>query len=152
MALNYNMPVMTGKSGRLGSFWLHFVFDVPKIRESAFSIGIPINTDFKLGKLNDGWVVRDSYIKIPEASDASVTYDLGFTEAGTDICTGVDATDTTTYVDWVQMTIDPDTQPVSLARATATHYLWLKVGVAAQYKGKLEVLLECIAGADDNKF
>jgi len=152
MASNYDYPCMTGNSGKLGSFWLHFVFDVPKLTKGMLQSGIPLSTDFKLGKLNGGWFIRDSYIKIPEASDASVTYDLGFTEAGTDICTGVDATDTTTYADWVQATATPDGAGVSLARATATHYLWLMVGVAEQNKGKLEVLLECIAGAEDNKF
>jgi len=151
MALNYYMPKETGGPPKLGSFWKHYKFNVDEIRKGAFQgAAIPASTDFKLGKLRGGWVIRDSYIKIPTASNASVTYNIGITEAGTEIAAAIDATDTTTYADWVQGTIDPNDSTQSLALATEDHYLWLMIDSAAISTGELEVMLEIVAGADDN--
>lgn len=86
MALNYDYTqLMTGFSQRLGSFWVHMKFDADEIRKGAFTgslTGIPTATDFKIGKLKGGTVIRDSYYRITKASTSAVTYNLGVTEAG----------------------------------------------------------------------
>lgn len=151
MALNYDYTqLMTGFSQRLGSFWVHMKFDADEIRKGAFTgslTGIPTATDFKIGKLKGGTVIRDSYYRITKASTSAVTYNLGVTEAGTEIAAAVNSF---TAIDWAQGDYDPNDSVGSLAKATEDHYIWLMIDTAAIFDGNFEVLLECVAGADDN--
>lgn len=151
MALNYDYThLMTGYSQRLGSFWVHMKFDVGKIRKGAFQqdlLGIPASTDFKIGKLKGGTIIRDSYWRITEASAETTTWNVGVTEAGTEIGAALDAS---TATDWAQGSYDPNDSIGSLAKATEDHYIWLMVDTAAIFTGNIEILLECVAGADDN--
>jgi hypothetical protein len=151
MALNYDYTqLMTGFSQRLGSFWVHMKFDATEIRKGAFMnplLGIPASTDFKVGRLKGGTVIRDSYYRITEAAKGNCDYNIGVTEAGTEIASTV-AADTTS--DWTQGDYDPNDSIGSLAKATEDHYIWLMVDSEALFKGNLEIMLECVAGADDN--
>jgi hypothetical protein len=150
MALNYDYThLMTGKSQRLGSFWIHIKLDIAEIRKGAFTLttGVPAQTDFKVAKLKGGTVIRDSYWRITEASTGSTTYNIGVTEAGTQIAAAIDSS---TATDWAQGDYDPNDSIGSLAKATEDHYVWIMIDTAAAADGNLEILLECVAGADDN--
>jgi hypothetical protein len=152
MALNYDYShLMTGMSQRLGSFWVYMKFDVEEIRKGAFPevAGIPSGTDFKIGKLKGGTQIRDSFIRVLTASTGSATYEIGVVEGGTLMDTGLDSA---TAGDWVQGDIDPlaPASGSSLAKATEDHYIWLQISTAAIADGVLEIMLECVAGADDN--
>lgn len=151
MALNYDYThLMTGFSQRLGSFWVHMKFDAEEIRKGAFLnplLGIPSTTDFKIGRLKGGTVIRDSYWRITKPDAGTVTYNLGVTEAGTEIAAAIDGS---TATDWAQGDYDPNDSVGSLAKGTEDHYIWLMIDTAATFTGNLEVMLECVAGADDN--
>jgi hypothetical protein len=151
MASNYDYShLMTGKSQRLGSFWVHMVFDVDEIRKGAFQSprGIPIGTDFKIGKLKGGTIIRDSLHRITGATKGDCDYTIGTTEGGTEVAGGTALPgDTTT--DWIQGTADPNSV-LSLVQATEDHYIWLRTTAAIVLTGRIELLLECVAGADDN--
>ena len=151
MAENFNYThLMTGKSQRLGSFWVYMKVDWDEIMKGAFQktkIDIPASTDFKVGKLKGGTVIRDSYYRITKAAKGNCDYNIGVTEAGTQIAAVV-AADTT--IDWTQGSIDPNDSIVSLAKATENHYIWVMVDSELVRTGNLEILLECVAGADDN--
>jgi len=150
MAFNYNYnSIMTGMSQRLGSFWVHMHVDIGEICKGAFHnpAGIPASTDLKIGKLKGGTIIRDSYYRVTKASNGTTTYNVGTTEAGTEI---VAALDSFTAADWAQGAADPNDSVLSLAKATEDHYIWLMIDTAAAADGNLEILLECVAGADDN--
>ena len=150
MAVNIDLTsLMTGYSQRLGSFWVHINFDVDEIRKGTFMgiNGIPTTTDFKVGKLKGGTVIRDSYYRVSRAAVGDCDYNIGVTEAGTEIGALV-AADTAT--DWVQGSYDPNDSIGSLAKATEDHYIWVMVDSAKVMNGNLEIMLECVAGADDN--
>ena len=151
MALNYDYTqLMTGYSQRLGSFWVSIKIDWDEIRKGAFQhslLGIPSGTDFKIGRLKGGTVIRDSYYRVTRAAEGDCDYNIGTTEAGTEIAAVV-AADTTS--DWTQGSIDPDDSIVSLAKGTENHYIWVMVDSAALFTGNLEIMLECVAGAEDN--
>jgi hypothetical protein len=152
MALNYDYTqLMTGFSQRLGSFWVSMKIDWDEIRRGAFMndlLGIPSSTDFKVGKLKGGTVIRDSYYRITRAAKGNTDYNIGITEAGTQISGGLVAADTTS--DWTQGSIDPNDSIASLAKATENHYIWVMIDSEALFTGNLEIMLECVAGADDN--
>lgn len=148
MAFNYDYTqIMTGMSQRLGSFWVYMNFDVDKIMRGWGHQNIPASTDFKIGRLKGGTIIRDSYYRVNRASTAATTWNIGVTEAGTEIAAAVDAS---TAADWAQGDYDPNDSIGSLAKATEDHYIWLMVDTAAIADGSIEIMLECVAGADDN--
>jgi len=148
MAFNYDYSgIMTGYSQRLGSFWVHMMFDVDTIMKGAFNNSIPVSTDFKIGKLKGGIKIRDGYYRVSRACTGNCDYTLGTTEAGTEI-TGAIPGDTAT--DWVQSSVTPNAKTINLAKATEDHYIWLAVTAAAVANGSIEYMLECVAGAEDN--
>ena len=148
MALNYDYTqLMTGFSQRLGSFWVSMKFDADEIMRGWGHQAIPQTTDFKIGKLKGGTIIRDSYFRVKRASTGTTTYNLGVTEAGTEIAAAVDSF---TAADWAQGDADPNDSVLSLAKATTDHYIWLMIDTAEIADGSFEVMLECVAGADDN--
>jgi hypothetical protein len=153
MALNYDYShIMTGKSQGLGAFWVSIKVDWNELCQGAFqnrgAVGIPASTDFKLGKLKGGTVIRDSYYRVLTACSTAVTYNIGVTEAGTEIAAAVDGA---TPGDWVQGSYDPNDSIGSLAKATEDHYIWVMLDNGVNVSdGILEIMLECVAGADDN--
>lgn len=147
MASNYDISgTMTGYSQRLGSFWVSIVFDANKIMTGWGTQSIPSTTDFKLGKLKGGTIIRDSLVRITRASTGTATYNLGVTEAGTEIKAALNSF---TAIDWTQGDADPNSV-LSLAKATEDHYIWLMIDTAEIADGNFEIMLECVAGADDN--
>jgi hypothetical protein len=96
--------------------------------------------------LKGGTIIRDSLVRITNASTGTTTWNLGVTEAGTEIKAALDSF---TAIDWTQGDADPNSV-LSLAKATEDHYIWLMVDTAAIADGALEIMLECVAGAEDN--
>ena len=150
MALNYDYTqLMTGYSQRLGSFWVHMKVDIGELCKGAFNTpaGMPASTDLMVGRLKGGTVIRDSYWRITKASNGTTTYNIGVTEAGTEIAS---AKDSFTATDWAQGDYDPNDSIGSLAKGTEDHYIWVMIDTAPAADGNLEIMLECVAGAEDN--
>jgi hypothetical protein len=149
MAENFDYThLMTGKARKLGSFWVYMKVDWDEIMRGAFQktlIDIPASTDFKVGLLKGGTVIRDSYYRITKEADGNCDYNIGTTEAGTEIAAVVPAD---TAIAWTQGAIDPNDSVVSLARATEDHYIWVMIDSELIRTGNLEIMLECVAGAE----
>ena len=142
--------LMTGTSQRLGSFWVHMVFDVDEIRKGAFMndlLGIPITSYFKIGKLKGGTTIRDSYWRITKEAKGNADYNIGTASGGTQI---VALAPGDTAAAWTQGAIDPNDSIVSYPIATEDNYIWLMVDSELVLTGSIELFLECVAGADDN--
>jgi hypothetical protein len=147
MAFNYDYTqLMTGESSRLGSFWVSIKIDIAELCKGSMQSGMPTSTDLKVGKLKGGTVIRDSYWRITKASNGTTTYNIGVTEAGTEIAAAIDSS---TATDWAQGSYDPNDSVGALAKATENHYIWVMIDTAAAADGNLEIMLECVAGADD---
>jgi len=133
-----------------GSFWIYIRMDISDMMDRGMvrRPGLLTGDYVYLAKLRDKWVIRDSYIRIPEAADTGTQYNIGYSAAGTQIAAIVDGTDTATYADWVQGTIDPND---SIASLTADAYLQVHMNAGGPTdNGVLELLLEIVAGPDDN--
>jgi hypothetical protein len=149
MAFNYDYTtLMTGESSRLGSFWVSIKVDIAELCKGNHLRpgGIRSSTDLKVGKLKGGTVIRDSYWRITKASTGTATYNIGVTEAGTEIAAAIDSF---TATDWAQGSYDPNDSVGALAKATENHYIWVMIDTADIADGNLEIMLECVAGADD---
>jgi hypothetical protein len=144
---NYTYPILpVGAAPAFGSFWAYMKFDakvaIDRLLPSMVTQEIAASSDFKLMKIKDLWVIRESYIRVKTAADATVTYNVGTTEAGTEIAAAVDAT---TPGDWVAGTITLAAKEIM----SADSYIWLMIDTAAVTKGVLEIMVEFAAGPLD---
>jgi hypothetical protein len=148
MAQNFDWyPNARMEAPRTGSFWGFARVNLSQWYRQRLETGAA-QDDFKVMKTRDKWIVRDSYYRIREACSATVTLNIGTTEAGTEIAAAVDGTDTSTYADWTQGTIDPNDNVEAL---TADGYIWLMIDTAETTQGIVEIAVEFVAGPDDNE-
>jgi hypothetical protein len=149
MAENFDYShLMTGQSQKMGSFWAYVKIDWDEIMRGAFQktlIDIPASTDFKVGKLKGGTIIRDSYYRITKEAEGNCDYNIGVTEAGTQIGAVVPAD---TAIAWTQGSYKLGAIG-SLAKATENHYIWVMIDSELIRTGSLEILLDCVVGSDD---
>jgi hypothetical protein len=116
--------------------------------EQESSTAMAAGDDFRIFRVYDNWIIRDSYVRIPTAFAASTTLDIGTAAGGTQISNAIDGTDTVTYADWAQQVVDPNDNTVTIG---ADGYIWLEVNVTTPTVGEIEVLLEVVAGPDQTE-
>ena len=128
---------------RMGTFWIYAKLDFSK---QPLGIG----DSAKIGTVKDQWVISDSYWRQTVASTAGNTYDIGTVDAtayaSTDQGIGVGLASAAS--DWAQGVPDRDGDQIIL---TEDRIVFVENLTAAVTDGILEVLLEIIAGPDDNE-
>jgi len=147
MAIDYNfMKLQPSPSNapKMGTFWLYAKLDFSK---NPLGIG----DSAKIMKVKDLWVIRDSYWRCSTATTAANTWDIGTVDAtGTFASTdqGIGAALTSGASDWTQGTADPDANQIIL---TVDRWVFVSNNTAACTDGVLEVMLEIMAGPQDNE-
>jgi hypothetical protein len=130
-------------SPKMGTFWLYQKLDFSKT---------PILDDgsAKIMRVKDLWVIRDSYWRCTVASSAASTFDIGIDS----IAGGYAHTDHSILADgassagnWAQGSIEPATPTI----LTVDSIVFVEIEVAAITDGILEVMLEIVAGPEDNE-
>jgi len=130
-------------ASRMGTFWLYAKLD--------FSLNpLAIADSAKIMKLMDKWIVRDSYWRMTTASTAANTFDIGYVVASSYASTnqGILAGGTSGAGNWAQGVIDPDAHQLICA---ADYWVFVENLTAAVTDGVLEVMLEIVAGPDDQR-
>ena len=147
MATDYNFMKLQpspSNGSRMGTFWLYAKLDFNKnplgIADSA-----------KIMKVRDKWVIADSYWRQLVASTAGNTYDIGVVDAtgayaSTD--NGILSGGASTAGDWAQGVPDRDADQIVL---TVDSIVFVENLTADVTDGIVEVLLEIIAGPEDNE-
>ena len=127
----------------MGTFWLYAKLDF-----SRDPLGI--GDSAKIMKVKDLWVIRDSYWRQTVASTAANTYDIGVDGVGTYASTdqGIGAGLTSGASNWTQGVPDPDGNQIIL---TEDSIVFVENLTAAVTDGVLEVMLEIMAGPEDNE-
>lgn len=130
-------------SPRMGTFWLYAKLDFSK---NPLATG----DSAKIMKLRDKWVVTDSYWRQTTASTAANTYDIGTVDSTSYASTdqGILAGGASTAGDWAQGVPDRDANQIVL---TEDRFVFVENLTADVTDGVLEVMLEIMAGPDDNE-
>ena len=143
---NYKRFPSPSQASRVGSFWLFAKLDVSKwYTEQASSTVMAAGDDFRILKVRDKWVIRDSYWRIISAFDATTSIDIGTAVGGNQI---LSAQTTVTASDWAQGAIDSDDNTAPL---TADGYIWVELNTATPTTGIIEVMIEMVAGPDETE-
>jgi hypothetical protein len=133
----YNIASKSMGSNRPGFFTAFAELDFSKHNAAA-------NDIFRLIKLKNGWIVRDSYYKVKAVGTSGTDWEVGVKDATTGI---VDVTDPTSTTAWTQGSYTP--------AATFTpgedEYIEVKVTAGAETIGKLLVMVEIFAGIDESE-
>jgi len=141
-ALLYNLDHMAGGNPCPGTFWMSFKIDFSEYPTLATGDSI------RCGKVRDGWLITDSYYRMPVASTSTGTVDIGFGAAGqVDIATAVDLDGS--LLTWTRGTITVD--GAAELEITADEHLVLTVDTAVATDGVLEVLYQVMASPDQNE-
>jgi hypothetical protein len=141
-ALLGNLDHMAYGNPCYGSFWQGF-----KINFSEYPT-LAVGDSYRCGKVRDGWLIRDSWYRMPTASTSTGTVDIGFGAAGqVDIASAVDLDGS--LLTWTQGTI------TSVGNAeleiTADEHLVLTVDTAVATDGVLEIMFLVMAGITENE-
>jgi hypothetical protein len=131
-------------SPKLGNFWLYAELDFSK---NPLATG----DSAKIMNLKDKWIVADSYWRQTVASTAANTYDIGTVDAtgayaSTDA--GILSGGASSAGDWAQGIPDRDANQII---CSVDRIVFVENLTADVTDGILEVLLEIIAGPDDNE-
>jgi hypothetical protein len=147
MAVDYDFTILQpgpSNSSTMGTFWLYKKLDFFKN---------PLATDdsAKIFKCANKWVLMDSYYRVPDATTAANTWDIGHVDAtgafaSTDQSILVAGTSGTK--DWTQMIVDRDANQIML---TVDSWIFVSNNTAACASGILEVMIEVMAGPEDNE-
>lgn len=114
-----------------GSFWLFQRVDFRKKPAAQ-------NDVFRILKLKDQWIIRESYYRIAVGSDQGADWEIGINGATTGIA---DVSTTTTAADWVAGSYTSAAPYLN----GQDRYIEVKVTDAAESKGVLEVMVEIVA-------
>jgi hypothetical protein len=138
MALTKNIDERLFGNPRPGCVMFYAKFDWSAEEElRAAAVGDHIFA----GKVKDGWVIMDSWYRMPTASTSLGTIDIGFGAAGqTDIAAAVDADGALTA--WTHGTIKRDGG--AELEITADEHLVITVDTAVVNDGVLEVMFEAM--------
>ena len=126
-------PYPTGNA-KPGSFWLFYELDFKHQPAVA-------NDIFNIMKIKDQWIIRESYYRIKTGSDLGADWEIGIA-GGTEI---KDVSATTTAADWVAGSYTAAAQYYN----GQDRYITVQVTDAAETKGCLQVMVECVAFVDN---
>jgi len=124
------------QSATSGSFWLFYELDFKHQPASA-------NDIFNIMKIKDQWIIRQVYYRIKTGSDLTADWEIGWA-GGTE---AVDISTTSTAADWVTTSYTSASQYFN----GSDQYLTVQVTDAAETKGCLQVMVECIAFVDNSE-
>lgn len=140
-ALLYNLDHKAGGNPKAGSFWMFARVDFSEYPTLATGDSI------RIGKVKDGWIIMNSYWRMPTASTSTGTADIGFGAAGqVDIVTAADLDGGNT--DWTVGTITGGTE---LNITASNEHLVITVDAAVATDGILEVMYEVVAYPSDTE-
>ena len=132
---SYKTHPFPSQNCKPGSFWLFYELDFKHQPAAA-------NDVFRIMKLKDQWIIRESYVRIKTGSALSADWEVGIAGATTAI---KDLDTTTTAGDW---------QAGSYTSAApylngSDRYIEVKVTDAAETAGCLQVMIEVVAFVDN---
>lgn len=133
----YNIASKAMGLNRPGCFWVFAELDFQKHNAAA-------NDIFRIIKLKQGWMVRDSRYKVKSAGTSGTDWEVGVSDATTGI---VDITDPTSTTEWAQGSYTPAAE----LTVAADRYIEVKVTAGAETVGKLLVAIEVFAGIDESE-
>jgi len=128
---------LAGGSPKPGAFWLNAELNFREHNAEA-------NDIFRIMKLRDGWIIRDSYWRIIEIGTSGTDWEIGKHDGTTSI---VDITDPTTKTDWAQGSYTPAATWVP----NDDEFVEVKVTAAAETIGIVRVMIEVVAGIGQNE-
>lgn len=141
-ALLYNLDHMADGNPCFGTFWMGFTINFADYPTLATGDSI------RCGKVRDGWLITDSYYRMPTASTSAGTVDIGFGAAGQqDIAAAVDLDGS--LLTWTRGTITTD--GAAELEITADEHLVLTVDTAVATDGVLEIMYKVMAGKTENE-
>lgn len=141
-ALLYNLDHKASGNPCFGEFWMGFKINFSEYPTNA------VGDSIRCGKVRDGWVIKDSWYRMPVASTSTGTVDIGFGAAGqTDIAATVDLDGALTG--WTRGTITTDGN--AELEITADEHLVLTVDTAVATDGVLEIMYQVMAGVTENE-
>ena len=136
----YNLDHKAGGNPKAGSFWMFARVDFSEYPTLATGDSI------RIGKVKDGWIIMNSYWRMPTASTSTGTADIGFGAAGqSDIVSAADLSGANT--DWTAGTITGGAE----LNITADEHLVITVDTAVATDGILEVMYEVVAYPSDTE-
>jgi hypothetical protein len=133
----YNVAAKSMGNNKPGSFWVFAILDFSMHNAAA-------NDIFRIIKLKNGWMVRDSRWKILSVGTSGTDWEIGVKDATTGI---VDVTDPTSVTAWAQGSYTPAAEFVP----AEDEYIEVKVTAGAETIGKLAVAVEIFAGIDESE-
>ena len=134
----YNIASKSMGSNKPGSVVMFAILDFAKHNAASGDI-------FRLIKLKNGWIVRDSWYKIMSAGTSGTDWELGVKDATTGI---VDVTDPTTAGAWTQGAYKAGAEFVP----AEDEYIEVKVTAGAETVGKVGVAVEIFIGIDEAEY
>ena len=129
---NYPYPSQNCKPG---SFWMFYELDFAKQPAAQ-------NDIFRIMKLKDQWIIRESYYRIKTGSALGADWEIGINGATTAI---KDVATTTTAGDWVAGSYTSAAPYLN----GADRYIEVKVTDAAETAGCVQVMIEVVAFVDN---
>lgn len=124
------------ESARSGSFWLKARLDFQKHNAASGDI-------FRIMKLRQGWILRDSYFKVEKGGTSGTDWEIGYSGATTDI---TDISDPTSATEWAQGSEHPGAQTYPF---TSDKYVEVVVADGPETSGVLLVMAQVVAGFDE---
>jgi hypothetical protein len=128
---------MAGGSPKPGAFWLNAELNFREHNATA-------NDIFRIMKLRDGWIIRDSYWRIVQVGTSGTDWHIGKHDDTDSI---IAITDPTSATDWAQGSYTP----AATWTPNDDEFVEIKVVAAAETQGILRVMIEIVAGQDQNE-
>ena len=138
MAITNFIHKNNGGTPSPGEFYLYKKVDFSEDPMAA------VGDDFKLAGTKDGWLIKDSYFRMPVASTSAGTVDVGTAQDGTELDTAIDVDGANTA--WAAMT-PTNAVPVEV---TADGFIWLDCNTAAIEDGVIEFMFCIMAAPGDD--
>lgn len=134
----YNVASKSMGSNKPGSVVMFAILDFSKHNAAA-------NDIFRVIKMKQGWIIRDSWYKVMSAGTSGTDWEIGYAGATTDI---KDITDPTSTTEWLQ----GDDKAGAEKSWASDGYVEVKVTAGAETIGKLGVAVEVFIGIDEAEY
>ena len=134
----YNIASKSMGSNKPGHVVMFAILDFAKHNAAQ-------NDIFRLIKLKNGWIVKDSHYKVMSAGTTGTDWEIGVKDATTGI---VDVTDPTSTTAWAQGSYLPGAEFLP----AEDEYIEVKVTAGAETIGKLGVAVDVWIGIDEAEY
>ena len=133
----YDISAQAAGNPKPGAFWMSAVLNFTQHNLETDDI-------IRLIKLQDGWIVRDSYWRQSVLTTAGVDIEIGVSDSTKGIH---DQTVPETVTDWAQGSYTP----AAMFVPNDEEYIEVKVTDAGAANGVVLVMIEVVAGQDQNE-